>query len=64
MMTVWLFEPHSHGRRKADTRARNGAPLPGRRPSSHTCPIIDLVMRRAFNTRERVTVQWRVVAYL
>ena len=33
--TVWLFEPRSHGRRKADTRARNGAPLPGRPPSSH-----------------------------
>ena len=33
--TVWLFEPRSHGMRKADTRARNGAPLPGRRPSAH-----------------------------
>ena len=24
---------------------------------------VRVVMRRAFNTRERVTVQWRVVAY-
>ena len=32
MTTVWLFEPRSHERRKAATRARNGAPLPGRRP--------------------------------
>ena len=35
MTTVWLFEPRSHGRRKEVARARNGAPLPGRRPSSH-----------------------------
>ena len=31
--TVWLFKPRSHGRKKEATRARNGAPLPGRRPS-------------------------------
>ena len=33
--TVWLFEPRLHGRRKEVARARNGASLPGRRPSSH-----------------------------
>ena len=33
MTTVWLFEPRSHGREKEATRARNGAPLPGRLPS-------------------------------
>ena len=36
MTTVWLSEPRSHGRmRKEATRARNGAPLPGRMPSAH-----------------------------
>ena len=35
MTTVWLFEPRSHGRRKAATRAHNGAPLSGWRPISH-----------------------------
>ena len=33
MTSVWLFKPRSHGRKKEDTRARNGAPLPGRIPS-------------------------------
>ena len=33
--TVWLFKPRSHGRKRKATRARNGAPLPGRRPSFH-----------------------------
>ena len=33
--SVWLFEPRSHGREKEATRARNGAPLPGRHPSFH-----------------------------
>ena len=31
--TVWLFKPRSHGRKREDARARNGAPLPGRLPS-------------------------------
>ena len=31
--SVWLFKPRSHGRKKEATRARNGAPLPGRTPS-------------------------------
>ena len=31
--SVWLFKPRSHGRKKEATRARNGAPLPGRLPS-------------------------------
>ena len=31
--SVWLFEPRSHGRKKAATCARNGAPLPGWTPS-------------------------------
>ena len=35
MTSVWLFKPRSHGRKKEATRARNGAPLPGRRPSFH-----------------------------
>ena len=31
MTAVWLlFEPRSHGRKKAATRAHNGALLPGR----------------------------------
>ena len=30
---VWLFEPRLHGRKRKATRARNGAPLPGRIPS-------------------------------
>ena len=34
MTAVWLFEPRSHGRRRKSARARNGAPLPGRHPSS------------------------------
>ena len=25
--SVWLFKPRSHGRKREDTRARNGAPL-------------------------------------
>jgi hypothetical protein len=33
MTTVWLFKPRSHGREREATRARNGAPLPGRLPS-------------------------------
>ena len=32
--SVWLFEPRSHGRRRGAARAHNGAPLPGRHPSS------------------------------
>ena len=31
--SVWLFKPRSHGRKKEGSRARNGAPLPGRPPS-------------------------------
>ena len=31
--SVWLFKPRSHGRKMEATRARNGAPLPGRLPS-------------------------------
>ena len=31
--SVWLCKPRSHGRKKEATRARNGAPLPGRPPS-------------------------------
>ena len=31
--SVWLFKPRSHGRKRKATRARNGAPLPGQRPS-------------------------------
>ena len=33
MTSVWLFKPRSHGRKKEGSRARNGAPLPGRPPS-------------------------------
>ena len=33
MTTVWLFKPRTHGRKKEETRAHNGAPLPGRLPS-------------------------------
>ena len=34
--SVWLFEPRSNdGRKREATRARNGAPLPGRIPSFH-----------------------------
>jgi hypothetical protein len=40
MTTVWLFKPRSHGREKEGTRARNGAPLPGRGGYQvFTCPI-------------------------
>ena len=35
MTSVWLFKPRSHGRKREATRARNGAPLPGRTPSFH-----------------------------
>ena len=37
---VWLFKPRSHGRKKEAARARNGAPLPGRRPSFLRAPSI------------------------
>ena len=36
--SVWLFEPRSHGRKRKATRARNGAPLPGRHPGFHHIP--------------------------
>ena len=36
--SVWLFKPRSHGRKREGTRARNGAPLPGRHPV-FACPI-------------------------
>ena len=36
--SVWLFEPRSHGKKKADTRAHNGAPLPAGRPPSFRLP--------------------------
>ena len=36
--SVWLFKPRSHGRKKEATRARNGAPLPGRH-QVFACPI-------------------------
>ena len=35
MTSVLLFKPRSHGRKKEGSRARNGAPLPGRPPSFH-----------------------------
>jgi hypothetical protein len=38
--SVWLFKPRSHGRKKEGTRARNGAPLPGRLPSFLRAPSI------------------------
>ena len=40
MTSVWLFKPRSHGRKREATRARNGAPLPGRSPSFLRAPSI------------------------
>ena len=40
MTSVWLFKPRSHERKKEATRARNGAPLPGRTPSFLLAPSI------------------------
>ena len=47
--SVWLFKPRSHGRKKEAARARNGAPLPGRLPSS---------AQPKFGGRRRKTFSW------
>ena len=44
MTSVWLFKPRSHGRKREATRARNGAPLPGRTPS--VCSSGDVILPR------------------
>jgi hypothetical protein len=54
--SVWLFEPRSHGRKRKATRARNGAPLPGRHPGFHHIP------HRSASRRLRLVIEESAMA--